>query len=70
MVVDSQKIYIPALLRTPEYYEKEAKPDDLNELDWQNDIEQLTVPNISYDSRHLQTFLEHCRMDQYRYDRV
>ena len=61
VAVDGKKIYIPALVNSPEYYEEEAKPDNLNELDWQDDVQQLMDLNISYDSRHLQTVLEHCR---------
>ena len=70
VVVDGKKIYIRALVHSLEYYEEEAKPDNLNELDWQDDVQQLMVLNISYDSRHLQTVLEHCRRDPHKYDRA
>ena len=70
VVVDGQKVYIPALVHSPEYYENFAEPNDPTELDLQDDVRQLDILNISYDSKHLPMVLDHCRRDPQRYDKV
>ena len=49
VVVDGKKVYIPALVHSPEYYENIAEPNDPTELDLHDDVPQLNILNISYD---------------------
>ena len=70
VVVDGKKVYILALVHLPEYYENVAEPDNLNEMELQDDVQQLMVLNISYDSKHLPTMLDYCRRDPQRYDKA
>ena len=68
--VDGKKVYIPAVIHSPEFWET-AEPDESNELEFfDNMFYPLRIRNILYDPKHLPTVLDHCRRDTQRYDRV